>query len=59
MPKIVSGLGKIIVATDFEKLPKCNKLTNLVTLPAGHSDTDGGEGKTNRQGRIGGEEQKR
>ena len=28
----MSGLGKIIVATDFDKLPKVQQITNLVTL---------------------------
>ena len=32
MPKNVRDLGKIIVAKGFEKLPKSNKLRNLVTL---------------------------
>ena len=30
--KSVSTMGKIIVAMGFEKLPKCNKSPNLVTL---------------------------
>ena len=30
--KNVGNLGKIIVATGFERLPKCNKSPNLVTL---------------------------
>ena len=29
LPKIVGDLGKLIVATGFEKLPKSNKLLNL------------------------------
>ena len=32
LPKIVGDLGKLIVATGFEKLPKSNKSPNLVTL---------------------------
>ena len=31
-PKNVGNLGKLIVATGFEKLPKVNKSQNLVTL---------------------------
>ena len=30
--KNVGNLGKIMVATGFERLPKCNKSPNLVTL---------------------------
>ena len=32
LPKNVGDLGKLIVAKDFQKLPKSNKLPNLVTL---------------------------
>ena len=32
LPKNSGDLGKIIVATGFEKFPKCNKSPNLVTL---------------------------
>ena len=32
LPKNVGYLGKLIVAKGFEKLPKSNKLPNLVTL---------------------------
>ena len=32
LPKNVLDLGKLIVATSFEKLPKSNKSPNLVTL---------------------------
>ena len=33
MPNNVGDLGKIIVATSFEWLPKVQKSPNLVTLP--------------------------
>ena len=33
LPKNVGDLGKLIVARGFKKLPKSNKLPNLVTLP--------------------------
>ena len=33
--KNVGNLGKIIVSTGVEKLPKCNKSPNLVTLIKG------------------------
>ena len=36
LPKNVGDLGKLIVATVFEKLPKSNKSPNLVTLPPTH-----------------------
>ena len=32
LPKNVGDLGKLIVATGFEKLPKSNKSPNLVTM---------------------------
>ena len=32
LPKNVGDLGRLIVARGFEKLPKSNKLPNLVTL---------------------------
>ena len=34
LQKLPNNVGKIIVATGFEKLPKCNKSPNLVTLTA-------------------------
>ena len=32
LPKNVGDLGKLFVAKGFEKLPKSNKLPNLITL---------------------------
>ena len=32
LPKNAGDLGKLIIATGFEKLPKLNKLPNLVTV---------------------------
>ena len=32
LPKNVEDLGKLIIAKGFEKLPKVQKLPNLVTL---------------------------
>ena len=32
LPKNEGDLSKIFVAKGFKKLPKCNKLPNLVTL---------------------------
>ena len=38
LPKNVGYLGKLIVAKGFEKLPKSNKLPNLVTLMGKHKN---------------------
>ena len=37
LPKNVGDLGKLIVATGFEKLPNYNELPNLVTLLKMHN----------------------
>ena len=35
-PNNANNLGKTIVATGFEKLPKANKSPNLVTVVSSH-----------------------
>ena len=40
LPNNVGNLGKIIVATSFEWLPKVQKMPNLVTLCASYTESE-------------------